>query len=324
MRLIHSLFAAAMFASMALHTHNAFSQEKFPSKAMRLIVPFAAGGGNDAVARLLAENMSKRLGQPIVVENRTGAGGNIGTDFVAKAPADGYTLVHVANTVVVNPFLYKTLPFDVQSDLAPVGLIATAPLWVLANPTSNINSLAALAAQIKGGSKQLSYATPGTGTPHHFAMELFTSRLGGQLMHVPYKGAGPALTDVLGGHVPLLVSTPQSVNDMVKSGRLNLLATMEAKRSEVQREVPSAAELLSGFEVSIWHGLMAPSKTPPQVMSFLSDVLAQSLADPQLQKKLQAIGFSAQFESASVMKSRIETDLKTWKQVAKNAGIVPE
>lgn len=301
-----------------------WAQDKFPNKPIRLVVPLAAGGGNDAVARILAESMGKHLGQAVVVENKTGAGGNVGTDFVAKSPPDGYTLIHVSNSVVVNPYLYKKLPFDIQKDLTSVGLIATTPMFILAHPSSSVNNLRDLIDQMKQDASKLSYATPGNGTPHHFAMELLKTRAGMQMAHVPYRGAAPAVTDVVGGQVPILVSTSQSVADFVASGRLKMLATMDPVRVDKFKDTPAVAELLPGFGVSIWHGLMVPSKTPPAVLSALTDALAKTLAEPDIQRKLSGIGFTSKFEAPPAMQARISAELETWKTVAKSAGIVPE
>ncbi|MES1980598.1 MAG: tripartite tricarboxylate transporter substrate binding protein [Pseudomonadota bacterium] len=314
------LATAAVFACMSTMVQ---AQDRFPNKPIRMIVPFAAGGGNDAVARIVGESISQILGQPVIVENKPGAGGNIGTDFVAKAPANGYTLVHVANTVVVNPYLYRKLPFDVQKDLTPVGLLATAPLLVLANPRSSVTSLTGLAQQMKEH-KPLSYASPGTGTPHHFAMELLSSRLGSDIVHVPYKGAGPAVTDVVGGQLPILVSTPQSVTDFVATGRLRLLATMEASRPPEFKDVPTVSEMVPNFNVSIWHGLMVPARTPQPIIDSLSTAVSKSLADPEVLKKLAGVGFTGKFGNAAEMKKRISTELDIWKSVAEKAKIVPE
>ncbi|WP_408598996.1 Bug family tripartite tricarboxylate transporter substrate binding protein [Limnohabitans sp.] len=309
---------------MALSAASAVADDKFPSKPLKLVVPLAAGGGNDAVARILAESMAKHLGQAVIVENRTGAGGNVGTDFVAKSPADGYTLIHVSNSVVVNPYLYKKLPFDIQKDLTSVGLIATTPMFILAHPSSSVTNLRELIDQMKLDASKLSYATPGNGTPHHFAMELLKTRAGSNLAHVPYRGAAPAVTDVVGGQVPILVSTSQSVADFVATGRLKMLATMDPTRVDKFKDTPAVAELVPGFGVSIWHGLMVPAKTPPAALSALTDALSKTLMDPEIQRKLMGIGFSAKFESPSAMQTRIAAELETWKTVAKSAGITPE
>ncbi|MES2282670.1 MAG: tripartite tricarboxylate transporter substrate binding protein [Pseudomonadota bacterium] len=324
MRHTRRFITLGLATAAALCTLGAAAQDKFPSKPLRLVVPFAPGGGNDAVARMVGESLAAILGQPVIVENRPGAGGNIGTDFVAKAPADGYTILHGSNGLVVNPYLYKKLPFDVQKDLAPIGLIATSPLLILSNPKAPVTSLADLVQQLKDKKTKLSYASPGAGTPHHFAMELLASHTNADIVHVPYKGASPALTDVVGGQVPLLVSTPQSVADFVATGRLRMLATMEPVRMPEFKDVPAVAEAVPGFSVSIWHGLFVPANTPQPAVSILTAALAKALADPQLQKRLAGVGFTGRFGSAADLKGRMATELVTWKSVAEKAKIVPE
>jgi tripartite-type tricarboxylate transporter receptor subunit TctC len=234
-----------MLASLVLCGATHALAAKYPSKPVRLVVPFAAGGGNDVVARLLAERLTPLLGQPVVVENRAGAGGNIGTDLVAKGAPDGHTLLYVSNTVVMNPYLHEKLPFDVQEDLQPVGLLVTAPILVLVNPNAAIQSVGGLLKQGKERPGQLSYATPGNGTPHHFAMELLKARSGANLLHVPYKGAAPAVTDVLGGHVPVLVATPSSVVDFISSGRLRLCEIRKVHAAAQPHNAPERQQLAS-------------------------------------------------------------------------------
>jgi tripartite-type tricarboxylate transporter receptor subunit TctC len=244
--------------------------------------------------------------------------------LVAKAAPDGYTLLYVSNTVVMNPYLYEKLPFDVQKDLQPVGLLVTAPILVLVNPSAAIQSIGDLLKQGKERPGQLSYATPGNGTPHHFAMELLKARSGANLLHVPYKGAAPAVTDVLGGHVPVLVATPSSVVDFISSGRLRLLATMEPARTSAFPNVPAIAEIVPDFEVSIWHGLMLPANPPAEVVETLSAAAKRIVAEPEFRKKLAPTGFAPKYEPPQTMKERIVADLKTWKKVAEDAGIVAE
>ncbi|MES2534863.1 MAG: tripartite tricarboxylate transporter substrate binding protein [Pseudomonadota bacterium] len=321
---LKNLLKFGLPAILSLVSLTTAAQDKFPSKTVRLVVPFAAGGGNDAVARIMAEAISPLLGQQVIVDNRAGAGGNIGTDHVAKSAPDGYTIAHVANTVVVNPYLYKKLPFDIQKDLQPIGLIATSPLLIVSHPKSGVDSLGALVQQMKDPKSTLSFATPGAGTPHHFGMELLSSKLKSTILHVPYKGAAPALQDTLGGQVPVLVSTPQSVHSFIASGRLRAIAIMDKNRLPEFKDVPAVSELVPGFDVSIWHGLMVPAATSPAIVGTLAQAVSRALEDPAVQKRLAAVGFSAKFESAQQMKSRIGSDLELWKKVAESAKIIPD
>jgi|SRR5450755_440844 len=303
---------------------SAAAADAYPSKPIRIIVPFPAGGGNDLVARVLAEALRPILGQPLVVENRAGAGGNLGTDLVAKSPPDGYTILHISNGIVVNPYLFKTLPFDVRKDFESLGIVATAPLWILVNANSPITSLADLLQRAKDPKSQLAYASPGAGTPHHFAMELLKSRTQMQILPIQYKGAAPALNDVVGGQLPILISTPAPVSDFIVTGRLRFIATMDPTRSAQYKDVPTVAELVPNFSVTIWHGLMVPAGTPPAITEMLTNALSRVLAMPDVQAKFAAGGFTAKFETPAQMKARIDNELVVWKKVAADAGIVPE
>jgi tripartite-type tricarboxylate transporter receptor subunit TctC len=314
----------ALAVLSALSCGVAAAAETYPAKPIRLIVPFAAGGGNDVVARLLAQRLEPLLGQPLVVENRAGAGGNLGTEAAAKSPPDGYTLVHVANTVVMNPYVFRKMPFDIKKDLVPVAIVATSPLWLLVNANVPVQTFAELMQRARQGKGQMSYASPGNGTPHHFAMELLKARAGVDIVHIPYKGGALALTDVLGGQVPVLMATPQSVLDHVASGKLRLLASLEPARSSAHAQIPTVAETHADVQVSIWQELMAPAGTPDAVIKTLSGALAKALDDPELQKRLLATGFSAYYESPDKMKTRIAGELEQWKKVAESAGMVPE
>ncbi|WP_198380453.1 tripartite tricarboxylate transporter substrate binding protein [Roseomonas sp. KE2513] len=308
----------------ALLRQGARAQGAYPARPVRIVVPFPPGGGNDIVARLIGEYLAPQLGQPVVIDNRSGAGGNIGTDLVAKSPADGYTLLHVANTVVMNPYLYRRLPFDVQKNLEPVALLATTPILLLAGRDSGIGSLEALLRRGRERGNPLTYATPGNGTPHHFAMELLKARSGMELLHVPYRGTGQAITDVLAGRVPVLVATPSTVIEFVANGQLLPLATMEPVRSDTAPNVPAVGEFLPGFEVTIWHGLMGPAGMPAEVVGRLDGALRKALEDPSYRARLAAVGFAPKLEPAAAMSARIAADLRTWRDVAASAGIVAE
>lgn len=300
---------------------SAAAQASYPDQPIRLVVPFSAGGGNDIVARLLAKSLSQRLKISIIVENRPGAGGNIGMGSVARATPGGYTLVYVANTVVINPYLYKKLSFDITHDFSPIGLVATTPMWVLANPAFPIRTMGELVTYAKANPDKLSYATPGVGTPHHVAAELLKTRAGIQMIHIPYKGASGAAADVIGGQVPILIATPASAEEFVTAGKLRAIASMDSKRSQTMPQLPTVAETIPGFAVSIWHGIMPPAKTDEAVISKLSAALKGALEDPVLMKELEAVRFTPAFSTPDQMRERINSELKIWADVTKQAGI---
>lgn len=296
----------------------------YPSQPLRVIVPFSAGGGNDIVARLLAQHLNPVLNTTVVVENRPGAGGNIGLRGAAMAPADGYTVGYVSNGVVMNPYLYRDVGFDIASDFEPVAGLVTTPIWVLTHPNLKVESMAQLLAKAKADPGGLTYATPGVGTPHHLGAELLQAMAGVSMVHVPYKGASGAATDVVGGQVDVLISTPASVQGFVKSGQLRALASMAPQRSAEMPDLPVVAETLPGFGAGIWHGLVVPRGTDPAVIQTLSAAVERVLADPGLQQSLLAAGFSAAYESPQDLRDRIARELVMWRDVTSQAGIKPE
>lgn len=296
----------------------------YPSQPIRIVVPFSAGGGNDIVARMLAKRLDASLRVPIVVENRPGAGGNIGLRAAAAAKPDGHTVGYASNGVVMNPYLYRDVGFDIQSDFDPVALIATTPIWLLATPKSGIESVADLIAKAKANPGGLTYASPGVGTPHHLGAELLQSLAGIQLVHVPYKGASGAATDAVGGQVDVLISTPASIRSFVASGQLRALASMDARRDEALPDLPVVAETVPGFETTIWHGILVPAGTDPEVVERLSGTVREALAEPAFQHELATVGFTALYEGPAKMRSRLEQELAMWGDVTRQAGIRPE
>src|SRR5215468_6033145 len=264
----------------------------YPDHPITLIVPYAAGGGNDVLARAVADPMAKILGQPVVIENRGGAGGSVGTRQVAKAPPDGYTLgLGGTGTLAIDPTLYPNVGYDPRKDFAPVGLIATSPLIVLVNqsvPAHNVQELIALAKAQPG---KLTYASAGVGSGIHLGAVLFAETAGIDLTHIPYKGSGPALTDLLGGHVQIYFSSLPSALGLVKEGKLRALGVTGLKRSTSFPDVPTVAEQgLPGFEAVLHYGIVAPAGTPRPVIDKLSGALREALGDPSISSRFAAEG----------------------------------
>ena len=319
------LSIVAALAGIAFGPSLVQAQGNYPNKPIRIIVPLAPGGSNDVLARLLATKMSETFGQPVIVENRPGAAGNIATDFLAKSPADGYTLGIAPNqTVAVNPVLYPKLPFNVVKDLAGVSMLGSVPMVLVVSPKVTARSVAELIAQAKAAPNKLTYASAGSGSPQHMAAEVFKSMTGTQLMQVPYKGSAPALVDVLSGVVDVMFCPLNSALPHIRSGRLHALGTTGTERVALLEGVPTIAETVPNFESDIWIGMVAPAKTPPAVVAKLNAELRRVLALPDVIAKLAEQGISAKSSSAADMNRLIVTDQKRWASVIRAAGIKPE
>ncbi|HTP48229.1 MAG TPA: tripartite tricarboxylate transporter substrate binding protein [Casimicrobiaceae bacterium] len=304
--------AAALLPAIPL---PALSQA-YPDKPVRFIVPFTPGTGPDILARTLSEPMSKRLGVPIIVENKAGASGNIGTDQVAKAAPDGYTLLFTVNTFSMAPALYKPLSFDPVNDFAPVGEIAVGNLALVVNPALGVNSVADLVALAKSKPGALNYASPGNGTPHHLAMELFKQQMGVDIVHVPYKGTAGAVTDVLANQVPMMILPVHVALPYAKSGKLRILAVSGDKRSPLAPDLPTFKEAgMPGFDVDLWYGLLAPAHTPPAVIERLNQEIAAALAQSEVRDTLLKQGLIPVTSTPEALGTLIRNDLARWESV---------
>src|SRR3954462_14627270 len=280
-RMARSLLIALAFAS------SIASAQKYPEKPIKLVVPYPPGGGTDVVARILSEPLAAELGQPIIIDNRGGAAGNVGTDIVAKAPADGYTLLLTLSSHTINPKLYDKLPFDVEKDFAPISLVAMIPQIIVANPTLKANNVQELIALAKAEPGKLNFASVGTGSPGHIAGELFKLKTGVSMVHVPYKGGGPAVTDTLGGQVQLLFVSMPAAWQYVKAGRLKAFAVTSDKRSVVAPDVPTLAEAgVSDAVVNSWYGVLLPARTPPAIVAKWNAAMVKVLQMPEVKEKL--------------------------------------
>jgi len=295
----------------------------FPSKPVRIIVPFAAGGVADLLPRIVGEKLTQKWGQPVIVENKTGAAGNIGMAEGARAAPDGYTLVLApAGNLTVNPKLFRNLPFDTQRDLTPVTLLAQSPNVLVVHPSVPVKDFRALVAYARANPGKLNFASPGEGSGAHLAGELLTAEAGIKTQHVPYKGIAPAVNDVLGGQVQMMFAGISTVIQHVKAGRLMALAIASPKRSPQLPEVPTVAESgFPGFDVTSWYGIVVRSGTPPAIVQKVQRDMAEALQSPDVQSKLQDLGLEPVGNLPAEFKDRIEAESRKWGAIVEAAGI---
>lgn len=291
--------------------------QDYPNRAVKLIVPFPPGGGTDILARPIAQKLSELWGQPVVVDNRGGAGGNLGTKLAAEAPPDGYTLIlGVQGTHAVNQSLYSNPGFDATRDFAAITQIANTPNILVVHPSvpaTSVSQLIALARQKPGG---LNYATPGNGTPSHLATEMFKTMADVNLVHVPYKGSGPALTDMLGGQTQLWIANAPVVLPHIKTGKLRALATTSAKRPAIAPDVPTLAEAgLKDYEADTWYGLFAPARTPPPVLDKIHADIVKVLNLPEIRETFAAQGAEIVANSQAEFTRKVREDVAKWRKV---------
>jgi tripartite-type tricarboxylate transporter receptor subunit TctC len=314
-------FRIAIIASVAVIASDAVAQG-YPSRPIRFVVPYTAGTGPDILARVLGEAMSKRMGQPIVVENKPGASGNIGTDMVAKAAPDGYTVLVTVTTFAMAPALYKPLPFDPVSDFAPVGEVAIGHLALVVNPALNVDSVAGLVALAKSKPGQLNYSSPGSGTPQHLAMELFKQQLGIDIVHVPYKGSAGAVTDVVSNQVSMMIMPVHTAMPLVAAGKLRVLAVSGDKRSPFAPDRPTFKETgLQDFDIDLWYGLLLPARTPRAILDRLNQEIELALAQPDIRESLTKQGLTPATSTPEAFGALIKSDLVRWDAVVTQAKI---
>jgi len=318
-------FAVLLLVLGAALGAPALRAQDYPSKPIRMIVPYPPAGGTDIVARTIAEPLAAVLGQPIVIDNRGGAAGNIGTDLAAKSAPDGYTILFTLSSHTINPKLYDKLPFDVEKDFIPISLAAYIPQILVANPSLPANNIKELIALAKSEPGKLNFASVGAGSPGHIAGELFKLKTGVDMVHVPYKGGGPAVTDTLGGQVQLLFVSMPAALQYVKAGRLKALAVTSDKRSAAAPDVPTIAE--SGVPdcvVNSWYGALVPAKTPAAIVSKLQAAFAKVLQMPDVKERLFAQGAEAAYSTSADFERLIHDELKQWEFVIREARIKPE
>jgi tripartite-type tricarboxylate transporter receptor subunit TctC len=315
---------AMLLAAALLFQPAVVAAQGYPAKPVRIIVPFPAGGGTDLMARTLGEKLGAALGQPFPVDNRSGAGGALGTDLVAKAAPDGYTLlVSSSSALVIGPNLMRKSPYDPLRDLTPVILISSSPNVLVVHPSVPAKSVKELIAVAKRRPGALNYASNGAGTLSHLTAELFKLRTGSDMVHVPYKGAPPAVVDTMAGNVSLLFTAYPTVSAQVKSGRLRALAVTSASRASIAPDLPTVAEILPGFDSSQWWGMFGPAGMPPAAVSRLNAEMQKALALGDVRKRLAADAADPIGGSEADCARFLRADFEKWRKVIADAGVQP-
>ena len=323
------LCATAALSSLLALAPVAAQAQAWPNKPVRWVVAYPAGGGSDFLARQLAPQLGKQLGQTIVIDNRPGAAGMIGTDNAAKSPPDGYTIVTGDNgAMVFHTAMYKKVPYDPQ-DLAPIGFMARFPLILAVNPASGFTSAKQLIEELKKNPGKYSYASPGVGSPHHLAMELFKDRTNTFVVHVPYRGTAMAVQDVIGGQVPMMVLDTAAGLPQIKAGKVKALAVMSKKRIPSLPDVPTLDEIggaygLKNFEVSAWQGLFAPKGTPPEIVAKLTSEMSKAINVPEVRARLEDFGLEVVPTDGPALGAFIQTETKFWHALIKDRKLSAE
>jgi len=312
-------------AAAALSVTGAVKAQTFPSKPITIVVPASPGGAIDLAARLIGQKLTESTGQAVIIDNKTGATGIIGTDFVAKAVPDGHTLALVASSHAINPSMKKVLPFDTLKSFEPVVQTHVVPLMLVVSKTLPVKTVKELAAYGKANPGKLSFASSGLGGAPHFSGELFKTMAGIEMVHVPYKGSTLAHPDLLSGRTSLMFDTVAAVNTQVKSDKVRALAVTTAKRSAVAADVPTMAEAgMPGYETSTWGGILAPAGTPKAVVAKLNAEINKALSAPDVRQRLQEAGIEVAGGTPEQFTSFIQLEMTKWAKVAKDAGIQPE
>ena len=310
-----------LFGSVITQASFAQTGTKFPERSIRFVVPFPPGGGNDILARALAPLLSDGLGQSVVVENKGGAGGNIGAEFVARSAPDGYTMLIAANQITINPWLDNKLSFDIEKDFVTVAQIASVPMVLVVHPSVPAQNLKEFIALVKANPGKFNHGTPGSGTAQHIAFELFNYSAGVQVTHVPYKGTGPAIADLVGGQVQSAIGTMASLDGLVKAGKLRALGVTTPERSAAMPSVPTISEAaLPGFDAPLWYSILAPANTPVDIVERLSREFSRALADPVVRDRLTGQGFIVTYLNPQQMNEMLKRDLLFWQKTIKAMG----
>jgi tripartite-type tricarboxylate transporter receptor subunit TctC len=316
------LQALLLASALGIGPASSAMAQAFPSKPIKILVGFAPGGAMDIVARTVGQKVSASVGQPVIVDNKPGAGSNIAIRALIESAPDGYTVMLVANGLAANPALYQPVPFDPERDVVPVALVARLPVVIAANAKSEIASLAKLVEAAKARPGTVLYASPGNGSTPHLAVELFARAAGIALQHVPYKGGAPAINDVLGGQLPLVAVNAVEVLPHVKAGRLRVLAALSAERVSTLPDTPTIAESgYRGFEASVWHAFVAPRGTPPAVVERLSAEVRKSLASPEVKERLAGLGAEVSAAGPDELGTLIRMERARYGKLIREAGI---
>jgi tripartite-type tricarboxylate transporter receptor subunit TctC len=317
------LHLAAGAATLPAATRIARAQA-YPTRPVRLIVPLAPGGATDIVARLMGQWLSERLGQPFIIENRPGGGGNVGTEVVVRASPDGYTLLMVGQSNAINATLYEKLNFNFIRDIAPVAGIMAVPIVLVVNPSVPAKTVPELIAYAKANPRKLNMASPGNGTPNHVSGELFKMMTGVDMVHVPYRSGGPALTDLLGGQVQVMFPATVSSIEYIRDGRLRALAVTTATRSDALPDVPTVGEFVPGYEASGWFGIGAPKATPAEIVDTLNREVNAVLGEPAVKVRMAELGSEIFTGSPADFAKLVAEETEKWAKVVKFAGLKAE
>jgi tripartite-type tricarboxylate transporter receptor subunit TctC len=322
MVMVLRIVARALFVcALALAATHA-SAENYPSRSITIVIPFPAGGSADTLARLIGAKLSESLGQSVVVENKPGAGGNLGTDTVAKAAPDGYTLLLAPSSIAIAPALYTKLPFDPIKDFAPVALLGSIPMVVVVNPSFPPKTILELIALAKSKPGEITYASAGNGSTNHLAVELFKIKTGIDMLHIPYRGNPLAIVDVIAGRVPVFFDFVLTGLPHVREGKVRALATTGAHRSAVLPDVPTVMEAgVPDFETSTWFGIYAPAGTKPAIVKKLNAEILAVLAMPDIRERLTALGVDIIAEGPQALAALTKSDLEKWGPIVQKAGV---
>ena len=319
-----AIAATAAFA-LAAASHATLAQSNWPDKPIHFIVPYPPGGGTDVIARIVQERFQKELGQPIIIDNRGGAAGSLGTDVAAKSAPDGYTVLFTLSSHTINPFIYPKLPFDTVKDFEPVGMVASLPQILVANLQFPANNVAELTALAKAKPGTLAYASVGNGSPGQLAGEMYKLRTGTQLTHVPYRGGGPAMNDLMGGQVPLLWVSIPAAAQFVKTGKVKALAVSTVKRSAAFPDVPTMQEAgVPDFNVDSWYAMFVPAKTPKPIIEKLNKALNVIVREPAIRDKLLQQGAEGVGGTPEALGKVVDSELVRWAKLVKDANIHSE
>ena len=314
-----------LLAGLAVALPLLASAQPYPAKPVKIVVGYAAGGAVDIVARTIGQSLSSTMAQTVIVDNKPGAGTNIAVKSVIDAPADGYTLLMAANALAANMSLYQPAPFDAEKDLLPIALIGRVPVVIAANVNAPYANVAKLIESAKGKPGSIAFATPGNGSTPHMAVELFARAAGISLMHVPYRGGAQAITDAIGGQLPLVAVNALEVQPHVKSGKLKVLAVLSANRSPIFPEVPTIAESgFAGFEASVWYGLLAPAATPKPIIVKLHAEVQKALQSPEVRARMTGVGGEVIPGSTEQFAALIHSEHVRYEKLIREANIKPD
>ena len=320
-RYISRLWCAALLAACS----GGAAAQAYPAKPVRIVVPSSAGGGTDIVARIVAPELSKRLGQQVIIDNRPGAGTMIGIEIAAKSPPDGYTLLMGLSTLAINSALYKKVPYDPVKDFAPVTVAVSSASIIVVHPSVPARTVKELIAFARARPGQMNYASAGSGTYPHMTMELFLSMAKLKMVHIPYKGTGPAMIDIVAGHTSVMAATILTGMPQIRAGRLRPLGISSAARSAIAPEIPTVSEAgLPGFESVQWYGLLAPAQTPQEIVTRLHAEMARILQQPEVKERFAGDGADPVGNTPDEFARYIQSELVKWAKVAREAGIKQE